>query len=122
MAGEDVVLICIGAGFAGLTAALRASELGLKAIVLERQPEAKHYNNSRITTGVFHVASHDVRLAPEKLIEAINVETQNYAKPDLVRTIAETALPQGRVRIHRLPSGGRDARLRQGGDPARPGG
>jgi fumarate reductase flavoprotein subunit len=92
MVGEDVDLLCIGAGFAGLTAALRASELGLRAIVLERQTEPKPYNNSRITTGVFHVASHDARLPPDKLIEAINAETQNYAKPELVRTIAETAL------------------------------
>jgi len=91
MAGGDVDLICIGAGFAGLTAALRACELGLTAIVLERQSEVKQYNNSRITTGVFHVASNDVRLPPDKLAEAINIETQNYAKPDLVRAIAETA-------------------------------
>jgi fumarate reductase flavoprotein subunit len=91
MDGENVDLICIGAGFAGLTAALRARELGLSVLVLERQSEPKQYNNSRITTGVFHVASNDVRLPPEKLIEAINTETQNYAKPDLVRAIAETA-------------------------------
>jgi fumarate reductase flavoprotein subunit len=91
MAGDDVDLICIGAGFAGLTAALRACEFGLTAIVLERQSEPKQYNNSRITTGVFHVASNDVRLPPDKLVEAINIETQNYAKPDLVRAIADTA-------------------------------
>ena len=91
MDGEKVDLICIGAGFAGLTAALRARELGLSVLVVERQAEPKQYNNSRITTGVFHVASNDVRLPPEKLIEAINTETQNYAKPDLVRAIAETA-------------------------------
>ena len=91
MDGENVDLICIGAGFAGLTAALRARQLGLSVIVLERQSEPKQYNNSRITTGVFHVASNDVRLGPEKLIEAINIETQNYAKPDLVRAIAENA-------------------------------
>jgi len=91
MDGENVDLICIGAGFAGLTAALRARQMGLSVIVLERQSEPKQYNNSRITTGVFHVASNDVRLSPEKLIEAINIETQNYAKPDLVRAIAENA-------------------------------
>jgi fumarate reductase flavoprotein subunit len=91
MGGEEADLICIGAGFAGLTAALRACELGRTAIVLERQSEPKQYNNSRITTGVFHVASNDVRLPPEKLIEAINTETQNYAKPDLVHAVATTA-------------------------------
>ena len=92
MPGQDADIVCIGAGFAGLTAALRASELGLKAIVLEREAGPKQYNNSRIATGVFHVASQDVRLSPEKLIEAIDAETQNYAKPELVRAIAETAL------------------------------
>lgn len=91
MIGENVDLICIGAGFAGLTAALRGRELGLSTIVLERQNEAKPFNNSRISTGVFHVASNDVRLGADGLIAAIDAETMNYAKPDLVRAIAEDA-------------------------------
>ena len=91
MIGEDVDLICIGAGFAGLTAALRGRELGLSVLVIERQSGPKQFNNSRIATGVFHVASNDVRLGTDGLIAAINTETMNYAKPELVRAIAEDA-------------------------------
>ena len=62
MIGDNADVICMGAGFAGLTAGLRAAELGKSVIVLERQSAAKPYNNSRIATGVFHVASHEARL------------------------------------------------------------
>lgn len=91
MIGEDVDVICIGAGFAGLTAALRAAEAGCSTLVLERQTAAKPYNNSRVTTGVFHVASNEVRLSEDGLVKAIVDETHNYAKPDLTRAVAHNA-------------------------------
>jgi fumarate reductase flavoprotein subunit len=91
MIGEDVDLVCIGAGFAGLTAGLRAAESGLSVIVLERQTAAKHYNNSRVTTGVFHVASNEVRLGEAGLVQAIDEETHGYAKPELARAVAAHA-------------------------------
>jgi fumarate reductase flavoprotein subunit len=91
MIGEDVDVICIGAGFAGLTAALRAAEQGCSALVLERQTAAKPYNNSRVTTGVFHVASNEVRLGEDGLVKAIMDETHNYAKPELTRAVARNA-------------------------------
>ena len=86
-------LIAVGGGFAGLTAAARAAEDRLKVLVLERDTEDRYFCNSRITSGVFHVASNDVRLPAAELIEAIEVETAGYAKPELVRAIAEAASP-----------------------------
>ncbi|MAF49069.1 MAG: hypothetical protein CMM10_12460 [Rhodospirillaceae bacterium] len=91
MSGAEYDLIAIGGGFAGLPAAARAADLGLKSLVLERDTEDRYFCNSRITSGVFHVASNDVRLAADQLIPAIEAETAGHAKPELVRAIAENA-------------------------------
>jgi len=64
---------------------------GMSALVLERQAGSKPYNNSRIATGVFHVASNEVRLGEAGLVEAIDEETQHYAKPELARAVATHA-------------------------------
>ena len=80
-------------GFAGLTAAARAADQGLKALVLERDTDDRYLCNSRITSGVFHVASNDVRISADELAAAIEKETAGYAKPELSRAIAENAGP-----------------------------
>jgi fumarate reductase flavoprotein subunit len=91
MSEPEFDLIAVGGGFAGLTAAARAADLGLKTLVLERDSDDRYFCNSRITSGVFHVASNNVRLGADELIAAIEIETAGYAKPELVRAIAENA-------------------------------
>ena len=93
MSEPEFDLIAIGGGFAGLTAAARAADLGLKTLVLERDTEDRYFCNSRITSGVFHVASNNVRLSADELAAAIETETAGHAKPELVRAIAENAGP-----------------------------
>ena len=44
-------LVVVGAGIAGLTAANRAAELGLKVVVLEKGQDESYPCNSRIATG-----------------------------------------------------------------------
>ena len=53
----DVVII--GFGAAGGCAAITATDAGVQAIILEKQPEAKHYSNSRMSGGGFHSPSPD---------------------------------------------------------------
>jgi succinate dehydrogenase/fumarate reductase flavoprotein subunit len=53
----DVVII--GFGAAGGCAAIAAHEAGVKTIILEKQPEARHYSNSRMSGGGFHSPSPD---------------------------------------------------------------
>ena len=53
----DVVII--GFGAAGGCAAIAAHEAGVEAIILEKQPETKHYSNSRMSGGGFHSPSPD---------------------------------------------------------------
>jgi 3-oxosteroid 1-dehydrogenase len=48
----DVVVV--GMGGAGASAAIEATDQGAKVLVLEKQPEATHYPNSRMCGGVFH--------------------------------------------------------------------
>ena len=51
----DVVII--GFGAAGGCAAVAAHDAGVQAIILEKQPEARHYSNSRMSGGGFHCPS-----------------------------------------------------------------
>ena len=44
----------LGLGGAGASAAIEAFDNGASVIVLEKQPEATHFSNSRLSGGVFH--------------------------------------------------------------------
>src|SRR3954447_10274421 len=82
-------LVAIGGGFAGLVAALRAAELGLRTAVVE-QGDREHYPcSSRMAGGIFHVSYHDVRLAPDALIEAIGKQTGGETDPLLAAAVAQ---------------------------------
>lgn len=87
-------LISIGAGFAGLCAAVRGAELGLRAAVVEKGADAGYACSSRWAGGIFHVSYHDVKLDPGELATAIDRQTGGEADPELARAVAENA---GRV-------------------------
>jgi fumarate reductase flavoprotein subunit len=92
MSRHDVVVI--GGGLAGLTAATRAAELGLRAVVLEQEADARHPCNSRLSGGIFHVAYHEMKQPPAVLHAAIDRATAGEAHPALIDAIASDA---GRV-------------------------
>ncbi len=52
-------IVIIGFGAAGGCAAITAHDAGVDAVILEKQPEAKHYSNSRMSGGGFHSPSPD---------------------------------------------------------------
>ena len=52
-------VLIIGFGSAGACAAVEAHECGVEVIVLEKQPEATHYSNTRMSGGGFHSPSPD---------------------------------------------------------------
>jgi tricarballylate dehydrogenase len=61
--GKDVVVV--GAGNAGLVAALAAAEAGANVTLLESAPEAERGGNSRFSGGIFRTAHHGLEnLAP----------------------------------------------------------
>lgn len=49
-------LVVVGLGGAGASAAIEGADAGASVIVLEKQGEAKHYSNTRMSGGVFHSA------------------------------------------------------------------
>ena len=85
----DVVVV--GGGIAGLSAANRAAQQGLKVAVLERGQGAQYLCNSRYSGGVLHIACHNAQDKPEKLMEVIKDATSGKADPVLARTLAHNA-------------------------------
>jgi len=84
-------LVVIGGGLAGLTAATRAGELGLHAVVLEQGSEERYPCNSRLSGGIFHIAYHEMKSAPQTLRAAIERATAGEADPALVEALAGNA-------------------------------
>lgn len=82
-------LVAIGGGFAGLCAALRGAELGLRTAIVEAGADDGYLCSSRWAGGIFHVSYHDVKLSPDELIAAINRQTDGEADPELAVAIAE---------------------------------
>jgi len=85
----DVVVV--GAGIAGLVAANRSAEQGLKVLVLEKGTEDKYLCNSRYTGGFFHVGMQDINNTPERLREIIRAVTDDHADPALADALATDA-------------------------------
>jgi fumarate reductase flavoprotein subunit len=84
-------LAAIGGGFAGLCAALRGAELGLRTAVLEAGADDNYLCSSRWAGGIFHVSYHDVKLGRDELLAAINGQTGGEVDPELAGAIADDA-------------------------------
>jgi len=87
--GFDVVVV--GGGIAGLSAANRAAQQGLKVAVLERGDGPQYLCNSRYSGGVLHIAMHNAKDPADKLMEVIRTATSGKADPELARALATTA-------------------------------
>ena len=84
----SVDVIVIGGGFAGLTAANRCAEHGLKAVVLEAGGDALYWCNSRITTGALHINFRNPLEPADELFDAIMETTGGTARRDMARALA----------------------------------
>jgi fumarate reductase flavoprotein subunit len=85
----DVVVI--GAGLAGLTAAIRASETGLSVLALEAGADERYMCNSRISMGFINVAGCNIANGPTVLQQAIAAVTHEFADPSLAEALANNA-------------------------------
>ena len=63
----DVVVV--GGGIAGLTAANRAAQQGLKVVLVERGADESYLCNSCYSEGIIHVAFRNVKDRPQALVE-----------------------------------------------------
>jgi fumarate reductase flavoprotein subunit len=82
-------LVSIGGGFAGLVAALRGAELGLRTAVIEKGEDDRYLCSSRWAGGIFHVSYHDVKLPPSELKAAIERATSGETDMELAAAVAE---------------------------------
>src|SRR5688572_6518434 len=88
---ENFDVVVIGGGIAGLTAANRAAQLGLRVVVLEKGTGPQYLCNSRFSGGILHIAFHNIREGDAALSAAINEATSGYAQPALRAAFAQSA-------------------------------
>lgn len=83
---NDVVIV--GGGIAGMIAANRAAQLGMKATVLEQGKAEKYLCNTRITGGSFHICHRDIMHDEETLRRAIVDSTGGYVAEEFAAILA----------------------------------
>lgn len=83
-------LIIVGGGLAGLTAGVRAAQLGLRPLVLEQGDGEDYPCNSRQSGGILHIGFHDPCRPTQELVDIIARLTGGEAKPELARALAQT--------------------------------
>ena len=88
---ESYDVVVVGGGIAGLSAANRAAQQGLKVAVLERGTDERYLCNSRYSGGVLHIAMHNAKDPAEKLMDVIKHATSGKADPELSRALTTTA-------------------------------
>ena len=86
---HDVVVI--GAGTAGLVAALQAKQAGADVIALEKTSEGSSGGDSRMSGGIFFVPGEDTTQSRQAFVEDNNRVTQGRGNTALFRVIAAHA-------------------------------
>jgi len=86
-ASEDHDIVIIGGGLAGMSAGVRALELGLSALVLEKGEDEIYPCNTRQSGGVMHIGFLDPYRPAEDLTEVIVDRTANEADRALAATL-----------------------------------
>lgn len=78
----------VGGGIAGLVAANRLAQLGLRAVVVEQGGEERYLCNSRYTGGIFHICSRDIMSDESTLKRAIVEATGGFVNDTWAGVIA----------------------------------
>ena len=85
-------LVIVGGGIAGLTAAARATELGMRPIVLEKESQEVYPCNSRQSGGVIHIGFLDPYRQEGSLLQNLGDRTGGDHDP----LLAEALIKNGR--------------------------
>lgn len=88
-ASYDVLVV--GGGLAGMSAAIRAAELGMKVRLFERGSGDHYLCNSRYTGGLFHIGMEDMGSEPDEIVARLTRVTGGETRPALARTLAANA-------------------------------
>ncbi len=87
----DADVVIVGGGFAGLSAAQRAAELGLRALVLEQGAQADYACNSRVTGGIVHFAREGMMEPTAVLVDKAMQMTGGELNRELLAAMAGEA-------------------------------
>src|SRR5262245_40031831 len=90
---ERADLVTIGGGLAGMAAALRAAELGLRVVVLEQGDGSEYACNTRISGGTLHIAYRSPYESRDNLLAALERVTFGNADPALAALLADHGRP-----------------------------
>lgn len=81
----------VGGGLAGLVAANRCAQLGLRTALLEKGPSPEGDSNARISTGLFHLAWRSLDAPADDLEAAMIAATDGDIDRDIAHAIAAHA-------------------------------
>ncbi|MFC6284905.1 MULTISPECIES: FAD-dependent oxidoreductase [Polaromonas] len=81
----------IGGGLAGMVSALCCAMHGRRVVVLEKLTDQRYVCNSRIASGVFHVAMTTPQTSPQAL-QARMASRNPGGRPELVKALSDDAL------------------------------
>lgn len=88
---REVDVVVVGAGLAGLSAANRAAQDGLRVLVLEKGMDESYLCNSRYTGGLFHIAMDDMAADPAWAKSNLERVTRNTCDPALAEALTSQA-------------------------------
>lgn len=83
--------VIVGGGLAGMVAARRLQQLGVRPVVLERGESEGGANNARISGGLLHVAMAAMDEKPDSLYQRLLEETDGEIDAGLARAYADNA-------------------------------
>lgn len=84
---HTVDAVVIGAGLAGMSAAVRLTQLGIKPVVLEAGTAESYLCATRYTGGLFHIAMDDALAAPDVARANLDKATDGTATPELAQAL-----------------------------------
>ena len=84
-------VVIVGGGMAGLSAAVRAAELGLKPRLLEASAERHYPSNTRYGGAVFHLGFRSMRDDPAELARWLVAATGGFVRGELAAALANNA-------------------------------
>ena len=82
-------LIVVGGGIAGIVAATRAAEKGLRVVVLEKGEVPDYKCNTRWSGGIVHVGYVDPKEPAANIPAGIALNTRGYTDPALGQVLVE---------------------------------
>jgi tricarballylate dehydrogenase len=93
LASTQPTVVVVGAGIAGLSAALTIREMGGTAVVLERAPKEERGGNTRFSNAAIRAVAEEGRpgLTREQYLADFDKVTEGRADPELARLVVDNS-------------------------------